>query len=81
MKGLRHPDLAFRSHLHQFGDSYNAYPTRVVQTPAWQLKTAHAHKVAAESIADVGGVITMVQPDASYIVKPVLYLPSLPKVA
>ena len=81
LRGLRHPDLAFRSHLHQFGDSYNAYPTRVVQTPAYQLKTAHAHKVAAEAISDVGGIITVVEPDGKYEVRPQLYSPDLPRVA
>ena len=80
LAGLRHPDVAFRSHLHQYGDSENAYPTRVVQTPAWQLKTAHAHKVAAESISSVGGIIMVVQPDGAYRIIPKLYRPELPRI-
>ena len=81
LQGLRPPDLAIRAHMHQFGDSYGAYPTRVIQLPAWQLKTAFAHRVAAENIADVGGVIVVVEPDGRYEVLPQLYLPQLPAVA
>lgn len=61
-RGLRHPDIAFRSHMHQYADSHDAHPTRVIQTPSWQLKTAYVHKVAPESIADVGGIITVIEP-------------------
>ena len=77
--GLTPPHLAIRSHRHVWGDSYKNCPTRVIQTPAWQLKTAHAHKVAAESIADIGGIILTVWPDR-YDVEEVFYKPSLPKV-
>ncbi len=73
------PALAFRSHRHEFADSYDAYPTRVVQTPAWQLKTAYAHRVVPESIAHIGGVLCLVEPDGQYTVTPKLYRPALPK--
>jgi len=76
----RHPDLAIRSHRHVHGDSFDAFPTRLIQTPAWQLKTAFAHKVAAESIADVGGVIVVVYPDGQYEVIPKLYRPDRPPI-
>lgn len=72
-RGLPHPHLAFRSHFHQFADSHDAFPTRVIQTPAWQLKTGYAHRVAAESIADVGGVIVVIRGVRDYEVTPVLY--------
>ncbi len=74
-----HPHLAIRSHRHQYADSYDAHPTRVIQTPSWQLKTAHAHKVAPESIADIGGIIVVVFPDGRYEVTAKLYRPELPK--
>lgn len=61
--GDRHPDLALRAHYHKFNDSYDACPTRVVTSGAWQLQTAHVKKVAADSLADVGGVIVVVTPD------------------
>ena len=77
--GYPHPHLAIRSHRHVHADSYDASPTRVIQTPAWQLKTAHAHKVAPESIADIGGIIVTITPDGQYDVEKKLYKPELPK--
>ena len=76
---IPYPHLAIRSHRHQFADTGYAYKTRVIQTPAWQLKTAYAHKVAAENIADVGGVVVILRPD-SYAVEHILYQPELPPV-
>lgn len=76
---LEPPHLAIRSHRHQYADSYDLYKTRAIGTPAWQLKTAHGHKVAAESITPVGGVILTIQSTGRYEVTPVLYQPSLPK--
>jgi hypothetical protein len=75
--GIPHPHLAIRSHRHQYADSHDAHPTRVIQTPAWQLKTAHAHKVVPESLADLGGLIVTVAPDG-YEVARHLYKPALP---
>jgi hypothetical protein len=75
---IRPPDLAVRSHFHRFADSYKAAPTRVIQTPAWQLKTAYAHKVVPESIADVGGVIITIHPDGRYQSQEVLFQADLP---
>jgi hypothetical protein len=75
---IPHPHLAIRSHRHQFADTYDAHPTRVISTAAWQLKTAHAHKVAPESIADVGGHIVTVEPNGQYTVQHKLYRPELP---
>ena len=77
--GNPHPHFAIRSHRHTYGDSYDGHPTRLIQTPSWQLKTAHAHKVAPESIADIGGVIITIQPDGSTEVSTKLYRPELPK--
>lgn len=58
---LRHPDIAVRSHVHRYGDSGDACPTRAIVTPGWQLKTEYVHQVATESIADVGGLIFQVK--------------------
>lgn len=79
LRGMPHPKLAIRSHTHVTRDSGDAYPTRLIVTPSWQLKTAHAHKVAADSIADVGGLIVTVMPDASYTVRTLLFCPGVPK--
>lgn len=72
-------DVIVRSHVHVHGDSGSAHRTRAIVTPAWQLKTSYVHKVATESIADIGGVIFTVHPSGRYEVEPVLYHPSLPK--
>lgn len=58
--GRPHPHLAIRSHMHQFVDTFNVHPTRVIQTPAYQLATAYIHRIAPGAIADVGGIIVTV---------------------
>jgi hypothetical protein len=77
--GLRPADLIIRSHKHTHLDSYDAHKTRAIVTPAWQLKTSHAHKVAPESIADIGGIAVVVEPDGQYAVQKWLYQPTLPQ--
>jgi len=57
------PDLAIRSHYHTHSDSGASYRCRVVQTPAWQVKNAFAHKVATDKISDIGGLLVTL-PDA-----------------
>ena len=52
-----HPDLALRAHAHRSGDSQDAHPVRYIAMPAWQIKTAFGHKIAAGKFADIGGVI------------------------
>lgn len=60
--GDRPPDLCLRGHYHKFNDSHDAAPVRVLTGGAWQLKTAYVHKVAADSLADIGGVIVTIRP-------------------
>lgn len=72
--GERHPDLCIRSHYHRFNDSHDACPTRVVTIGAWQLKTGHVHKIAADTIADIGGAIIVIK-DGQYTVEKVCYKP------
>ena len=73
-EGERPPRLALRSHYHQITDTYNNFPTRVIQTPAWQLGTAYVHRIAPESLADVGGlIVTTDGPDydvETYLARP-----------
>jgi hypothetical protein len=71
----RAPDLCLRAHYHRFNDSYDACPTRVVTTGAWQLKTSYVHKVAADTMADIGGVIVVIE-DGSYTVEKVQFTAS-----
>lgn len=62
LKGERAPDLAIRSHVHVAGDSGDAYPTRAVITPAYQLKTSYVHKVSPESLSTIGMTAVVVHP-------------------
>lgn len=78
-RNLKPASLLVRSHVHLHGDSYGAHKTRAIVTPAWQLKTSHAHKVAPDSIADVGGIAIVIWPDGRYEVRDYLYEPSLPE--
>lgn len=79
-RGLEPPALVVRSHLHQYADSFSAHRrTRGLFLPSFQLKTAYVHKVAADEIADVGGVIVVVHPDGRMDVEPVLFQPDPPK--
>jgi hypothetical protein len=55
--GTRHPDIAIRSHYHQWADSADNFPVRVIQTPGWQLSTAFVHRIAAGSVPEIGGLI------------------------
>lgn len=73
--GDPYPHLCVRSHYHRFNDSWDACPVRVITTGAWQLATAYVHKVAADSLADVGGLIITIQ-DGQYEVEKVLFRPS-----
>jgi hypothetical protein len=74
-RGEKWPRLAFRSHYHQWQDSHLSHPVRVIQTPAWQLKTAYVHKVAPESLADVGGALAIVRDGEIHSVRPILFTP------
>lgn len=77
-KDLDHPHIAIRSHTHVHRDSFDAHRTRAIITPAWQLKTSFAHKVASASIADLGAIYITCYPDGTYDVHKKLYLPALP---
>ena len=55
--------VAVRSHYHTFVDTHDASPTRLIQTPAWQLHTEYAWKAVPENLADIGGVRMFIEPD------------------
>ncbi|NIR76800.1 MAG: hypothetical protein GWN53_17375 [Gammaproteobacteria bacterium] len=75
LNGERPPDIAFRAHRHKMADSGDHYPTRLLQSGAWQLQTAFAHKIATESLADIGGWITTIREDGSVFVRKAYYQP------
>lgn len=68
------PHLAFRAHNHKRGDSGDACPVRVVATGAWQLGTEYVKKVAADSLADIGGAYVVID-RGEYEVKQVTFKP------
>jgi hypothetical protein len=72
-RGERAPDLCVRGHYHRFNDSHDAAPTRVLTVGAWQLQTAHVHKVATDSLGDIGGAILTVLPNGPIDVEKVEY--------
>lgn len=75
MRGERHPDIAIRSHMHRHADSGRTYPTRLIQTPAWQLATSYVYRVAPNTLADIGGIIITVT-GGRYKVATRLYRPT-----
>ena len=78
MQGRRHPDLAVRSHMHQYGDTGHIYPTRLIQMMAWQLKTAFVHRISTTGkLSDIGGILITVI-DGKIDVEPILYRPDAP---
>lgn len=73
-KGIPHPHVAIRSHMHQWVDTHDQHPTRVIQTPAWQLATSFIHRIAAGKLADIGGLLITID-NGEYTVSPVRYSP------
>ncbi len=69
------PDLVIRSHQHRWSDSWDAYRTRAIQLPAWQLATAYVHRLNPGALADVGGLIIVCR-DGSYTVDKCAYVPT-----
>lgn len=74
-RGDRHPDLCLRGHHHKFNDSYDSCPTRVITSGAWQFATSYVHKVAADSVADIGGYHITIEA-GEYEVERIEYRPS-----
>ncbi len=72
------PHLCLRGHNHKRGDSGTACPVRVVATGAWQLGTSHVHKVQADSLADVQGVMVPIEGPNSWQVEEVRFQASRP---
>jgi hypothetical protein len=67
-----YPHLALRAHHHRFNDSGDDCPVRVVTSGAFQLKTGYVHKIAADSIADIGGLAVIIN-DGAYEVKKIKF--------
>jgi hypothetical protein len=60
--GQAHPHLAIRSHMHQWVDTHDQHPVRVIQLPAWQLATSFIHRIdTSGKLADIGGIICVIR--------------------
>lgn len=70
----RPPDLAVRSHLHQFGDSGKIHkiPTRLLMLPAWQHLTAFGHRIAIEELGETGMVVVFIEDGEVIEIEPLL---------
>lgn len=77
--GVPHPHIAVRSHYHRYVDSGTFHPTRVIQTPAFQVATAYTYRIAVENLADVGGVAVLIR-DGKYEILDFIQKPERPKV-
>ena len=51
------PKLAVYSHVHRKSDSENAYPIRVITTPAFCLQTSFIHRIGADAVSDIGALL------------------------
>lgn len=78
-EGRTPPTLAFRSHYHTHFDTHDAFVTRLIQTPAFQLHTAYAHKVVPEVLSDIGGIIVVFETGRRPVVETVVFKPSRPQ--
>jgi len=75
------PSLAIRADRHVYGYSgVGMGGVPVLQLPAWQLKTAFAHRVAPESRAAMGGALVSIADGRVESVDPVTWRPSLPAI-
>ena len=55
-RGRRIPDIAIRSHMHQYARSDDSFDMEAFSQPAWQLFTEFTHRIAAVEPADIGGM-------------------------
>jgi hypothetical protein len=69
-------DIAVRSHNHKFQDSGYDHRgiTRVLSIPAWQFATEYVHRIAAESLADIG-IVLFICNQGDVEVQPILFSP------
>jgi hypothetical protein len=74
-RGETPPALALRSHYHTHSDTHEQYITRLIQTPAWQIHTAFAHKVVPEVLSDIGGIIVTIEDGRIADVETCIYAP------
>jgi hypothetical protein len=80
--GERPPDLCFRSHHHNHGDSgrIEDLPTRVIALPAWQCLTSFGHRIAIEDLGKHGAVVVAIRDGELLEPHNLLYQPTRPTI-
>lgn len=73
--GERCPNYIIRSHTHRFSDSGLNYRTRAIFTPAWQLCTSYSHAKFTDKIADIGGLVFVIENGVVQVVAKRYYAP------
>ena len=70
----RPADVAIRSHNHKYQDSGDDHRgiTRIVSLPAFQLATEYVHRIAVESLADIGIVLLIIK-KGEIEVRPIIF--------
>ena len=68
------PDVIVRSHVHTYSDTgRNFWPRQAFVTPAWQLKTAFAHRVTRVRPQVVGAVVVEIEDGKAQPALPYLF--------
>jgi hypothetical protein len=75
LRGRVAPHFAVFSHIHHFGDSFTAYPTRALVTGSWQFRTAYVHSRLPLAQSEIGGFIIVVRPEHYPDVRRIEYTP------
>ena len=75
LDGEEPPHIAVFSHIHRFGDSGTAYPTRALITGSWQFETSYVHARIPLARADIGGYAIILQPGTAPIVHQIQFRP------
>ena len=67
-------DIMVRSHVHNYADTGRMFwPKQGCVTPAWQLKSAFAHRVTRLPAREVGGVVFEIEDGKAGMVKPITF--------
>lgn len=81
LAGHEPPDIAIRSHFHQFMDSgpSTSWKTRVVALPSFQAITTFGHRISIEKVARVG-IVAMETRRTGIDIHPIIFQPDRPKI-
>jgi hypothetical protein len=61
------PHLVIRSHLHAYRDSYDAFVTRAIITPAMSLLTEHTYRIGINTSEKIGALLVYCHAGQSHV--------------